>query len=73
MLHFMLKQKVKNEIPSVTNLATTAAINAKINEVKNKIAGITNLAATTTPTDVENKIPTVTNLVKKKQHIMIQQ
>ena len=65
MLHFMLKQKVKNEIPSVTNLATTAAINAKINEVKNKIAGITNLAATTTPTDAENKIPTVTNLVKK--------
>ena len=29
------KNEVKNEIPSITNLATTAALNAKINEVKN--------------------------------------
>ena len=26
--------EVKGEIPSITNLATTAALNAKINEVK---------------------------------------
>ena len=58
--------KVKKEIPSITNLATTTALNAKINEVKNKISNITNLATTTALTAVENKIPHVSNLVKKK-------
>ena len=38
--------EVKNEIPSITNLATTTALNGKINEVKNKVPGITNLATT---------------------------
>ena len=32
----------KNEILSITNLATTAALNAKINEAKNKILNINN-------------------------------
>ena len=50
---------------SIINLATTAALNAKINEVKNKIASTTNLANTTAPSAVENKIPNVSNLVKK--------
>ena len=36
------------KIPSITNLATTAAFNAKINEAKTKIPNITNLATTTT-------------------------
>ena len=31
-------------MPSITNLATTAALNAKINQVKDKIPRITNLA-----------------------------
>ena len=54
-LLLMLKQmKLK---PRNTNLATTAAINAKINEVKNKIPNITNLASNTDLTAVENKIP----------------
>ena len=58
--------KVKKEIPSVTNLATTTtAVSAKINEVKNKIPSITNLDTTTALTAVENKIPNVSNLVKK--------
>ena len=40
----MLKQiKLKQEKPSITNLATTTAPNPKINEVK-KIPNITNLA-----------------------------
>ena len=30
--------------PSITNLATSAALNAKINTVKSKIANIDNLA-----------------------------
>ena len=50
-------------MPGIINLATTAALNAKINEVKNKIASTTNLANTTVPSAVENKIPNVSNLV----------
>ena len=46
-----------------TNLATTADLNAKINEAKNKIPNISSLATTTALT--ENKIPNVSNLVKK--------
>ena len=42
---------------SITNLATTAALNSKINEVKNKIPNNTNLATATVPSAVENKIP----------------
>ena len=45
-------------------MAATTAPNAKINEVKNKIY-ITNLITTATFTAVENKIPSVGNLVKK--------
>ena len=41
---------------SITNLATTAALNAKINEVKGEIPNITKLASTTALTAVENKI-----------------
>ena len=53
------------KILSITNLATTAALNAKIKEAKNKIPNITNLATTTALTAVENRIPNVSNLVKK--------
>ena len=56
---------VKNKIPNITNLATTAALNAKINKVKNKIPNITNLATTTALTAVKKEIPNVSNLVKK--------
>ena len=58
--------EVKNEIPSITNLATPTTFNAKVNGVKNKIPNITNLATTTAAfTAVENKIPNVSNLVRK--------
>ena len=60
--------RVKREIPRVTNLVITAALNAKINEVKGKIPNITNLASTTALTAVENKIPNVSNLVKKTDY-----
>ena len=46
--------------------ATTATLNAKINEVKSKIPNI-NLAATGSLTVVENKIHNVRNLVKKEK------
>ena len=56
---------VKGEMSNIANLATTAVLNAKINEVKGKIPNITNLASTTALTIIENKIPNVSNLVKK--------
>ena len=56
--------ELKNEISSITNLATTAADNTKINEVK-KPPNISDLDTTTALTAVENKIPNVSNLVKK--------
>ena len=57
--------QAKNEIPSITKLAATTVLNAKINEVKNKIPNITYLATTTALTAIENKISNVSNLVKK--------
>ena len=56
---------MKREIPNVTNVATTTALNAKINEVNGKIPSITNLAFTAAVTAVENKISNVSNLVKE--------
>ena len=58
--------EIKGEIPSTTNLATTTALNAKIIEVKGKISNTTNFARTTALPVVENKMPYVSNLVKKK-------
>ena len=49
--------KIKNiddEIPDITNLATTTALNAEINEVIKKIPNITNVATTNALTAVEN-------------------
>ena len=57
--------EVKSEIPSITSLGTNASIDAEINEVKGEITNITNLATTSVLTAVENKIPSVSNLVKK--------
>ena len=54
----------KCEIPSITNVATTA-LNAKINEIKGKIPNITSSATMTALTAAKNKIPNVSNLVKK--------
>ena len=45
----------KKEIPRITSLANTTALNAKISEVKNKMPNLTNLATTTAAvTAVEN-------------------
>ena len=53
-------------MPSITDLATTTALNAKINEAKNRIPNITNLAAYAALNAVENKISNVINLIQKK-------
>ena len=50
-------------------LAATSNLNVKINEVKGKIPNITYLANTAGLTAVENKIPNVSNLVKKTDYI----
>ena len=42
-------------MPSIINLTTSSALNAKINEVKDEIPSITNLATTATLTTVEKK------------------
>ena len=60
--------KVKGELPSITNLAATAAHNSYINEIKGKMPTITNLASTIALTPVENKIPNVSNLVRKTDY-----
>ena len=58
-------------MPSVTNLANSTTLKAKINQVKSKIPNITNLATSATTTvlsAVENRIPNVSNLVKKTDY-----
>ena len=59
--------ETENEIPSITILATTAAPNAKINQVKGEIPYIINLANNTALTTIENKIPSLSYLVKKTE------
>ena len=49
-------------------LLTYASLNAKINEVKGVISNITNLATTAAFTAVENKIPNVSNFIKKTDY-----
>ena len=45
--------------------------NAKITEIESKISSISSLAANFALTAVENKIPDVSSLVKKKKKKMI--
>ena len=58
-------KSIEDKIHDITNLATNTTLNAKINEAKKEIPTITNLATTNSLTDVETKIPTVSNLIKK--------
>ena len=53
---------------SIANLATNAALNAKISEDKNKISSIITLATTDALTAVENKIPDVSDLANKSDY-----
>ena len=62
--------EIKGKISNSTNLATNDFLNVKINEVKDNIPNIPkipNLATITTLTAVENKVPNVSNLVKKTE------
>ena len=62
-------EKIKHnedKIFDITNLATNASLNARINDLKNDIPSITNLATTTALSakinEVEKKIPNTLNL-----------
>ena len=59
---------IEDKIPGITKLATIDALNAKINEVKDKIPSITNLDTTDVFTAIEDKIPDVSDLVKKRDY-----
>ena len=71
--NYVYDAKIKNiedKIPDITNLATNTTLNAKVNEVEGEIPNTTNLATTIALTAVENKIPNVSNLAKKKLTIL---
>ena len=57
-------KNIEDKIADITNVATIT-LNTKINQVKGKIPNITNLATTSALAAFENKIPSVSNLVKK--------
>ena len=54
----MLKQKVKNKIPSITNLASTAALTAFENKILNISKLIQNTYYSTKISEIKNKIAT---------------
>ena len=63
-------KNIEDKIPDICNLATKSNLNTKINEVNNEIPRITGLATASALTTVENKVPSIRNLVKKQ--IMMQ-
>ena len=52
-------------MPDITNLIAKTTLNPTLNEVKDEIPSITNLVTETALYAAENKIPSVSNLVKK--------
>ena len=60
----MLIKNIEDKIPEITNLANKTTLKVKTIKVTGEIPNITNLATKTTLNAVENKIPSVSNLVK---------
>ena len=52
-------------MPDITNLIAKTTLNPTLNEVKDEIPSITNLVTETALYAAENKIPSVSNLVRK--------
>ena len=52
-------------MPDITNLIAKTTLNPTLNEVKDEIPSITNLVTETAFYAAENKIPSVSNLVRK--------
>ena len=63
------KSEIGNKIPNTSGLLKKTDYNTKITEIKNKILSIRSLATNATLTVVENKIPNIISLVKKKNRL----
>ena len=61
-------KNIEAKIRDINHSATNACLNAKINEIEGEIRSISNLATTATLITVENKVPSVSNLVKKANY-----
>ena len=62
---------LENEIPDTSGLVKKTYYNTKITELENKIPDISNLATKTALTAIENKTLSGSNLVKRKQTIIL--
>ena len=58
--------ELENKIADTSGLVENTDYNTKIAEIEGKVSDITNLATKTVLTTIENKIPNVSSLVKKK-------
>ena len=77
-IDFVLKTKyqtgnteLENKIPDTSSVVKKTDYNTKITELENKIPDVNYLATKSALTTVANKIPGVSNLVKKKQTITL--
>ena len=62
-----INQNQKKKIPDTSGLVKKTNYDAKIADIEGKIPDLNNLATKTALTSVENKMPSVSSLVKKKQ------
>ena len=63
------KRELEKKIPDTSGLVKKTDYNTKITEIEGKIPDISSLVTKTALTAVENRIASVSNLVKKKQTI----
>ena len=66
-----LEKKISDadkKIPNTSKLVEKTDLNAKVTEMESKIHNITSLATNSALTAVENEIPDVSSLVKKKKN-----
>ena len=61
------KTELENKIPDTSGFVKKTNYNTKISELENEILDISNLATKTALNAIENKIPSVSNLVKKNR------
>ena len=61
------KSELENKISDTSGLVKKTDYSTKIAKIQGKIPDISNLATKTASTSVENKIPSVCNLVKKNR------
>ena len=58
-------KNIEHKIHDIANVATNVSLNAKINEVKGGTTNITNLPNNTALNAIKNKVPSISDLVKK--------